>query len=332
MLASSVAVALLLSLIVYALTGGADFGGGIWDLLATGPRAMRQRKAIAGAIAPIWEANHVWLILVVVVLFTGFPAAFAAMMTALNIPLTVMLVGIVLRGAAFIFRSHDSRAAAVQRHWSRVFGIASGVTPFCQGVILGALASGRIRLVEGQVSSGYLAGWLTPFALACGLFAVGLVTYLAATYLTLATNDQSGLQNDFRLRALWSGLSLFPVAGVAFFAARSGAPELFHGLTQGRAPWLMVPTALCAVGSFAAMRRRRFALARMAAVGQVALILVGGALAQYPYLITPDLTFANTQAPAATLRLLLIALAAGVVILLPSLAMLFWLFKSPSPR
>src|SRR5471030_825846 len=125
MLELIVAIFILLSLILYALMGGADFGGGVWDLLAAGPRAARQRKAIAEAIGPIWEANHVWLILVVVLLFTGFPAGFAGMMTALNIPVTVMLIGIVLRGAAFIFRQYDSRAEAVQRHWSTAFGLAS---------------------------------------------------------------------------------------------------------------------------------------------------------------------------------------------------------------
>ena len=118
MLELIVAIFILLSLILYALMGGADFGGGMWDLLAAGPRAKLQRKAVADAIGPIWEANHVWLILVIVLLFTGFPRGFAAMMTALNIPLTAMLIGIVLRGAAFTFRKYDSQTDAVQRRWS----------------------------------------------------------------------------------------------------------------------------------------------------------------------------------------------------------------------
>src|SRR5450759_4024229 len=163
---------ILLALILYALMGGADFGGGMWDLLASGPRATRQRQAIAEAIGPIWEANHVWLILVVVLLFTGFPSGFTAMMTALNIPVTAMLFGIVLRGSAFIFRNYDSRSGAVQREWSTVFGAASFVTPFFQGVIIGALATGRIRVVNGQVVTGFFAGWLTLFALGCGVFAL----------------------------------------------------------------------------------------------------------------------------------------------------------------
>src|ERR1039457_1945548 len=225
MLELTVAIFMLLSLILYALMGGADFGGGMWDLLTAGPRAVRQRKAIAKAIGPIWEANHVWLILVVVLLFTGFPASFAGMMTALNIPLTAMLIGIVLRGSAFIFRNYDSRSDATQRHWSEVCGVASFCTPFFQGITLGALATGQIRIVNGQVVSGFFAGWLTPFALACGVFALGLFAFLAATYLTLDAKDQPDLQNDFRLRAICSGLALVPVVGVVFLTARQGAPE-----------------------------------------------------------------------------------------------------------
>ncbi len=127
---------LFVALLVYALLGGADFGGGMWDLLAFGPRARRQREAIAAAIAPVWEANHVWLILVVVLLFTAFPVAFADIMTALNIPITVILIGIVLRGSVFVFRKYDAQNDTVHRRWSTIFGIASFLTPFFQGATI----------------------------------------------------------------------------------------------------------------------------------------------------------------------------------------------------
>src|SRR5947208_11747340 len=143
MLEVIVAIFILASLIIYALMGGADFGGGIWSLLAFGVRAQRQREAIAEAIAPIWEANHVWLILVIVLLFTGFPGAFATMMTALNIPMTVMLLGIVLRGSAFVFSKYDVEK---ERRWRSVFGMASFLTPFFQWMILGALTTGQLRV------------------------------------------------------------------------------------------------------------------------------------------------------------------------------------------
>src|SRR4051794_18789044 len=177
----TIAAILLVALILYALLGGADFGGGMWDMLATGPRAQRQRNAIEDAIGPIWEANHVWLILVIVLLFTGFPQAFALMMTALHIPMTLMLVGIVLRGSTFVFRKYDSQHGSVHRRWSRLFGVSSFFTPFVQGVTLGALTTGQIRVGQGMVTTGFFAGWLTPFAAACGLFALVLFAFLAAS-------------------------------------------------------------------------------------------------------------------------------------------------------
>ena len=213
MLPLIVALFILVALILYTTTGGADFGGGVWDLLATGPRATEQRNAIAKAIGPIWEADHVWLILIVVLLFTGFPRAFGPMMTALNIPLTLMLIGIVLRGSAFIFRKYDSKAGEVQRRWTTLFGASSFFTPLMQGITLGALNTGQIRVVDGKVISGFLAGWLTPFALMCGLFALALCAYLAATYMTVETKGERKLQDDFRFRALCSGISLVPMIG-----------------------------------------------------------------------------------------------------------------------
>jgi cytochrome d ubiquinol oxidase subunit II len=327
MLELIVTICIFLSLILYALMGGSDFGGGMWDLLAAGPRATRQREAIAQAIGPIWEANHVWLILVIVLLFTGFPSGFAAMMTALNIPMTAMLIGIVLRGSAFIFRKYDSKSDAVQRRWSTVFGISSFLTPFFQGVTLGALATGQIRIVNGQVVTGFFAGWLSVFALGCGVFALGPFAFLAATYLTLDTKAQPELQNDFRLRALWSGVALAPIAWVVFLTSKQGAPEMFHGLTRWWAPLLLGWTGLFTVAALVALWLRRFAMARLAAIGQVTLILAGWSLAQYPNLITPDVTIDNAHAPEITLRLLVLALGAGAMVLLPSLAFLFHIFK-----
>ena len=327
MLELIVAIAIALSLILYALMGGADFGAGMWDLLAVGPRAARQRNAIAEAIGPIWEANHVWLILVVVLLFTGFPLGFAGMMTALNIPLTAMLIGIVLRGSAFMFRKYDSRSETTQRHWSMVFGIASFLTPLFQGLILGALTTGQIRIVNGQIVSGFFAGWLTLFALACGVFALMLFAFLAATYLTLDTKDQPDLQNDFRLQALWSGLTLAPIAGVVFLFSKEGAPEMYSGLTHWWAPWLLVWTTVMSIAALVALWQRWFAVARIAAIGQVTLILGGWCLAQYPNLVTPDITVNNAHAPEITLRLLVLTMCAGAVVLLPSLVFLFHIFK-----
>lgn len=323
-----IAIITLASLIIYALMGGADFGGGVWDLLAQGRRAERQRKVIADAIAPIWEANHVWLILVIVLLFTAYPRAFALIMTALHIPLTVMLLGIVARGSAFVFRKYDSKDDKVQRRWTRVFGIASAVTPFLQGMCLGALASGAIRVEGSRLLTGYFDAWTGPFAIACGFFALGLFTYLAAVYLTVDARHDAEVQNDFRWRAIVSALALAPLSAVVFFVAREGgATYMFEGLTRWWAPWLLGGTTLCALLAVGALWQRRFALARAMAIGQVTLILTGWAVAQYPELIIPDVTIHNTAAPEITLKLLVGALAVGALVLFPSLYYLFRVFK-----
>ena len=185
------------------------------------------------------------LSLVIVLLFTAWPKAFGAMMTALHIPLTAMLLGIVFRGTAFVFRKYDSRNDAVQRRWSQVFGITSAFTPLMQGTILGALATGTIRVGEdGIILTGFFAGWLTPFALSCGIFALVLFAFLAAVYLTLDSVQDSEVQNDFRVRAIISGMTLPPVATFVFFTSKAGAPEMFRGLTNWWAPLLLLWTSL----------------------------------------------------------------------------------------
>ena len=332
MLETLIAAVMLASLILYALMAGADYGGGMWDLLASGPNTQRQRHALVDAIAPIWEANHVWLILVIVLLFTAFPSAFSTTMIALHIPITAMLIGIVLRGSAFVFRKYDSAEDAVQRRWSTIFGIASFFTPFFQGLTLGALTTGAIHFVGDRVTTGFFAGWLTPFALTCGLFALALFAFLAATYMTVDTQDQPDLQNDFRLRALWTQMALIPLAIIVFVTSKYGAPFMYQGLTNWWAPLLLGWTALSAITAALALWSRRFYLARIAAVAQVTFILLGWGLAQFPHLVTPDVTIQTAAAPESTFKLLLLALGAGVVVLLPSLLYLFQIFKGQEQR
>jgi len=332
MLETLIAAVVLVSLILYALMGGADYGGGMWDLLASGSRADRQRHAIVEAIAPIWEANHVWLVLVIVLLFTAFPRAFSTMMIALHIPITAMLIGIVLRGSAFVFRKYDSTEDAVQRRWSTVFGIASFFTPFFQGLTLGALTTGDIHLAGDRVTTGFFTGWLTPFALTCGLFALGLFAFLAATYLTVDLQSQPDLQNDFRLRAIWTEAALILLAIIVFITSKYGAPLMYDGLTNWWAPLLLGWTALSALTTTLALWFRKFYLARIAAGAQVTFILLGWGLAQSPNLVAPDVTLHNAAAPESTLKLLLLALGAGAVFLLPSLLYLFRIFKGQERR
>jgi cytochrome bd ubiquinol oxidase subunit II len=322
-----VAGAILSAVILYALLAGADFGGGIWDLFAFGPRAQEQRKIIAKAIAPVWEANHVWLILAIVLLFTAFPPAFAAMMTALHIPMSLVLIGIVLRGSSFVFRRYGSQKQKNFRRWSTIFGIASFLTPFFLGLNLGALSTGEIQMVEGVPSNGFFAAWTSPFALSCGVFAQFLFAFLAAVYLTVEAEIDPLLQNDFQQRALISGILLAPIAWMVFLLSKISAPVIYEDLTSWWGAWLLAVTSICAITTLWALWTRRFVFARLAAITQVALILLGWGFAQYPFLVVPQYTITNAVASAATLRFVLASLGLGSLVLFPSLWYLFRVFK-----
>jgi cytochrome bd ubiquinol oxidase subunit II len=322
--------AMLGALVAYALLGGADYGGGIWDLLAGGPRKQAQRDLIEAAIGPIWEANHVWLILVVVVLFTGFPAAFAAVSTTSFVPLTLLLFGVVLRGAAFTFRAYHDDRDEVQARWGLVFSASSVVAPLLLGAVVGAIASGRLRVApDGMPRVGPMA-WLTPFSGATGILAAALFAFLAAVY--LMAEAEGPLREDFRRRALGAGGAVFLAALAAAALSRREAPLIFAGLTAR--PWslpLHLATGAAAVGAFWAVRARRVGAARLLAAAQVSLIVIGWGAAQYPYLVVPDVTLASGAAPDRTQRLLLAAIGAGVVTLAPSLWLLFRVFKGARP-
>ena len=327
------AVGLLLALAAYLVMAGADFGGGVWDLFATGPRRKRQRALIADAIGPIWEANHVWLILAVVLLFVCFPIAFARLSVTLHIPLTLMLIGIVLRGSAFTFRTYDSQTDDVQRHWGMLFSWASLATPVLLGVVAGTVAAGGIPArPSGTFVDAYVRPWLRPFPLAVGGMALALCAYLAAVYLTVETDDPE-LQDDFRLRAISAGLAVFLTSMGALFLAWRHVPLVWRGLTASAwAPGYQVIVGGLALLTFAALWQRRFRLARVAAPLQAVLTLSGWALCQYPYLLPPDLTITGAAAPDPTLNLVLGTLALGFVVVLPSLLYLFRVFKSRPQR
>lgn len=325
MLELAIAAIMVGALIIYAVLGGADYGGGVWDLFASGPRAADQRRLIAEAIAPVWEANHVWLILVLVVLFTAFPTAFAAIGTSLHIPLTLMLVGVVLRGTAFTFRHYDDQHDRVQRRWGLVFSIASILTPVLLGVVVGAVVSGNVR--TPSTGGDFVTPWLAPFPFAVGLLALVLFAFVAAVFLTVEAPERQ-LADDFRLRAIVAGIGVFVAAGVALLLARRGAPMIWDHLLSGR--WaipLQLATAITAIGAFAALWTRRFRLARILATAQVVFILGGWATAQYPWLVVPDYTISSAAAPDSVLRPLLAALGVGALVLVPSLYYLLRVFK-----
>lgn len=326
-----VAGILLISLTFYALMGGADFGAGVWSLLACGPRAKAQRDVIDSAIGPIWEANHVWLILVIVLLFTAFPSAFALISITLHIPLTLMLIGIVLRGSAFAFRTNDvtlrGEADRSRVFWQRVFGLSSVLTPVFLGIAIGAIASGTIEKDVGGFWETFVRPWLALFPVSVGLLALSLFAFLAAVYLTMDTEDLL-LQEDFRRLALAAAAVVAVLAVLVFVLSKTGAPQIHRDLIQSAWRWpLFIVAGGTAVGAVIALLNRRFAIARICAAGEVTAILWGWALAQYPSLVEPDMTIYNSAAPAPTLRLLILALILGALLLFPSLYYLFRVFK-----
>jgi cytochrome d ubiquinol oxidase subunit II len=330
-LALIIAGIVMVALNAYVLLAGADFGGGVWDFFARGDRRQAQRDLISHAIAPIWEANHVWLILVIVLLFTCFPAAFSTIAILLHVPLTLMLLGIVLRGSAFIFRSYGSERDTAQQRWGRVFAIASIATPVLLGMCVGAVATGAVGATRlspsGSFASQFIRPWLTMFGAGVGLLALALFSFLAAVYLTVEA-EGTELQEDFRTRALWAAGAVFVIAFGVLALSWTEAPMVRQMLMAG--PWalpLHIVTGIAAVTAIAALWTRRFRLARVAAAAQVTFILWGWAAAQYPYVLPPTLTIEAAAAPDRTLVLILWALAAGACILLPSLYYLFRVFK-----
>ncbi|HEX5725960.1 MAG TPA: cytochrome d ubiquinol oxidase subunit II [Longimicrobiaceae bacterium] len=325
---TAVAGVTLAALVAYAVLAGADFGGGVWDALARGPRRQAQREAIARAMGPVWEANHVWLVFVIVLLFTAFPAAFAALSVALFLPFHLVLLGIILRGAAFVFRAHSPRGAALR--WGAVFGAASVFTPVLLGMCLGAVSAGTLRVIGGAVRIEGPAPWLAPVSLAMGAFALAVCAYLAAVY--LANETAGALREDFRARALAAGTAVVALSVLLLPLLRAQAPHLWEGLLRPRAAPVVAVGVAAALLSGWALLRRRFRLARAATVVQTACLLAGWGIAQHPYLVYPDLTLAGAAAPAATLRFLLWSLPFGMAVLLPSLWYLFRVFKwGPAP-
>jgi cytochrome d ubiquinol oxidase subunit II len=322
------ALILMASVTFYVLLGGADYGGGVWDLLANGPRRQEQRELISNAITPVWEANHVWLVLVVVLLFAGFPAAFAAITTALNIPLTVLVIGIVMRGSSFVFRAYHTDDYRTHRRWGLIFAIASTVTPICLGVVVGAISSGHVLVRDGISINGFLAPWLGTFPLVVGLFALSLFVFLAAVYLTVEARERA-LQEDFRRKALVSGAIVAAMALGTFLAARTGAPQIYSGLLRPSLVWIVQgATALYAIAAFVALLTRKYKVARIAAMLQVGLILWGWGMSQSPFFLQGDMTVSAAAAAPPVLWALIGATAAGLLVLFPSIGYLMQLFKA----
>jgi cytochrome d ubiquinol oxidase subunit II len=309
---AGVALVGLAAIALYAIFGGADFGGGVLDLFAFGRTRREQQDAIGHAIGPVWETNHVWLIFVIVLLFTCFPPAFASLSVGLYIPLTFVLVGIILRGAAFAFRSYLTGAERTAQLWGHVFGIASVIAPFFFGAGVGGLTVGRYD-------------WTSPFALAIGVLAVALCAQIAAVFLTNETHGD--LREVFHYRAMATTVLLAGVGALALGIAYLTQPATFALLTSTKAvPGIAVAMILgfVVLGTLAA---RWYAVARIAVAAEAVAVLAGWYLSQAPYVIPGELTYAQAAAPDVTLAAFLWIAVIGAVLLVPSLALLFAIFK-----
>ncbi len=316
------------SLTFYVLLGGADFGAGVWHLFARGSRASAERQLIGDAIAPIWEANHVWLITVITVLFAAFPPVYALLSTVLHIPIVILLIGIVLRGSAFAFRHYDVKPDGAHLYWEQLFAASSLITPVLFGIILGSITSGRVTLTGKSFWSVFVQPWLQPFPLTVGVFALVLFAYLAAVYLILEARDE-GLQELFRRRAIIAALVAAFLEETVMLLARTGATRLWsevHGTLWGGLAELS--SALFAMSGIYLLWRRHFWWARLCAIGQVTIALWTLGIAQFPYLVPPSLTVFNAAAPQATLNIIFAVLCFGALLLFPSLFYLYRVFKS----
>jgi cytochrome bd ubiquinol oxidase subunit II len=324
---SLLAGAILVSLVMYSLLAGADYGAGFWDLMCHGPRRQQQRHLIEQAIGPVWEANHVWLILTIVLLFSGFPDAFGALCVGLAIPLFLVLLGIVLRGCSFVFRAYFTGERRTQLYWGKVFSISSSMTPLFLGILIGSISCDSVVIHGGVSENGFLKTWLLPFPIAVGILTVSLFAYLSACYLA-ADAGSAELKDDFRMRGLIAGVVSVAMALITYVIAGSSAAGIRQELSSRPAAWLI---EVCALGSmivaFRGLWLRRFQQARIAAAIQVALIVTGWGIAQYPYLIRPGITIANSAAPDNVAAAIDAALGCGAIVLIPSLMVLFTVFK-----
>jgi cytochrome d ubiquinol oxidase subunit II len=326
------------ALVLYAVLGGADFGAGIWEAFK-GRRAKEQEALISRAMGPVWEANHVWLILVVVIMFTAFPRAFQQVVTTFHIPLSLLLVGITLRGCAFTFRHYDvAPGLRTTRLYSAVFEAASLISPATQGLIVGGLLLGRIPAAPASFADGYIWPWLTPFGAALAVFLILLDAYLAAVFLTGEAPD-ADLAGLFARRARLASGAVVVAGGGVFLAGEWTGLNLVHRFA---AEPVSVGCLILATLLFVPLRTRIRAAyqlpARLLASAQVGLIIAGWMAFQLPEVIHFDgaygapLTIYNTAAPEATIRQLLIALVVGSLLIFPALGYLLFVFKvKPAP-
>jgi cytochrome d ubiquinol oxidase subunit II len=320
--ADAVAAVLWVGVTLYAVFGGADFGSGFWALVAGGrERGKRARGLIDWAIGPVWEANHVWLIFMLVTLWTAFPEAFGSVMSTLFIPLCLAALGIVLRGAGFAFHRVAGRGSA-RRLAEVAFGVASVLTPFFMGTVVGAVASGRVPV--GNAQGDLVTSWLNPVSLLLGALFVAAGVYLAAVFLVSDARrfGDREMVTYFATRALAAAVVAGALAVAGIFVLRDDARYIYDGLTSEGLPLVLISLA-CGLGALVLLWRRARRGARPLAVLAMVAMIWGWGAAQYPYLLPETLTIEEGAGASETLTVVLVLFGVAVIVVLPALALLF---------
>ena len=318
----AVAVVLFVAVTAYAVFGGADFGAGFWDLVAGGAqRGARPRRLIQHSIGPVWEANHVWLIFMLVVLWTAFSEVFASITLTLFVPLSLAALGIVLRGSSFAFRKEVFRTSS-RRNFGAAFALSSVLVPYCMGAVAGAVASGRVP--AGGKAGDTWSSWINPTSILGGVLAVTVCAYLAATYLVFDAGRAGSpdMVEYFRRRSIATGVLAGGAAFVGIFVLRADARYVFDGLTSRALPVVLI-SAVCGVASLVLAIRTTHRGARLLAAGAVAAVVVAWGVAQWPYMLPESLEVSEAAAPDATLTTVLVMFGVAAVLVLPSLGLLY---------
>ncbi|HEX5983412.1 MAG TPA: cytochrome d ubiquinol oxidase subunit II [Solirubrobacterales bacterium] len=322
-LPDAAAVILWVGVTFYAVFGGADFGGGFWDLVAGGAeRGERPRAVIQRSLTPVWEANHVWLIFCLVVLWTAFPEAFSAVMTTLYVPLTVAAFGIILRGSGFAFRK-SIEGLSGRRAAGATFAISSLLTPFFMGTVVGAIAAGNVP-AEGNGEP--FSSWLQPLPLLVGAIFVAGGAYLAAVFLVgdaRRAGDEE-MERYFARRALDAAVVAGVLAIAGLFVLDSEAGYVYDRLVAEGLP-LVILSILCGAGALIALVWGARRPLRPLAGGAFVAVIWGWGVAQFPYLLPTSLRIDQAAAPDPTLTIVLIVFGIAAVLVLPSLALLYTL-------
>ncbi|MFJ9564560.1 cytochrome d ubiquinol oxidase subunit II [Streptomyces fuscichromogenes] len=323
MIAGVIAVVLLLAIAAYACGGGTDYGAGFWDLTAGGTaRGKRPRQLIDHAMEPVWEVNNVWLVFVLVIMWTGFPVLFQRVFTTMWLPLALAAVGIVLRGAGFALR-RPARRLAGRRLYGAVFAVSSLLTPFFLGTAAGGVASGRVT----ATTTASTHAWANPTSLLFGLLAVAATATLGAVFLAADARRFAApdLDRYFRRRAFAALAAVAVLAVVTLVVTHHYAPHVWHGLTHGVGLVFVVVAVLATLATGWLLTRPSGAWSRVTAVGVVACAVIAWGMAQRPYLVPTSLTVAEGAGAPGTLRWLALVTLVALVLIVPAVALLYWL-------